>query len=107
MGEHNMDKQLTIVAHLRARPDKIEEAKSFLLSLIDPTRAEPGCIDYDMHQDDEDPTKFVFYENWTSRDELEKHMQTPHLTEMGHRKGDFLAAEPEVHFLTMVSGRVR
>ena len=74
-----MNEQLTVVAHLRALRGQIEETKAFLTSLIAPTRAEPGCVEYWLHQDNDDPAEFTFYENWTSRAEWDKHMELPHL----------------------------
>ncbi|WNJ19352.1 putative quinol monooxygenase [Pontibacter sp. G13] len=70
---------LTIVAHIRARKDQIDFVKSELEKLIPITRAEPGCINYDLHQDNEDPAHFVFYENWESRDLWQTHMNNQHL----------------------------
>jgi hypothetical protein len=35
------DRVLTVIAHLVARPDKIEETKKFLLDLVERTRREP------------------------------------------------------------------
>ena len=55
-----MTEQLTVVAHLRARNGQIEETKKFLMGLIAPTRAEPGCVEYWLHQDNEDPAEFTF-----------------------------------------------
>ena len=43
------------------------------------TRGEQGCIQYDLHQDNEDPAHFMFYENWESRKLWQVHMQAPHL----------------------------
>jgi quinol monooxygenase YgiN len=71
--------KLTIVANIKANPDKIELVKSELLKLIDLTRAENGCIDYDLHQDNDNPAHFMFYENWESRDLWQVHMNAPHL----------------------------
>ncbi|MEM7044136.1 MAG: putative quinol monooxygenase [Pseudomonadota bacterium] len=70
---------LTIVANIHAKADKIDLVKSELLRLIDITRAEKGCIQYDLHQDNDDPTHFMFFENWESRDLWQTHMNTPHL----------------------------
>jgi quinol monooxygenase YgiN len=39
-----MTEQLTVVAHLRALNGQIEETK-FLMGLVAPTRAEPGCVE--------------------------------------------------------------
>lgn len=71
--------KLTIVANIKANPDKIDLVKSELLKLIDITRAEEGCINYDLHQDNENPAHFLFYENWESRELWQTHMGAPHL----------------------------
>ena len=70
---------LTIVANIHAKPDKIELVKAELQKLIDVTRAEDGCIQYDLHQDNENPAHFMFYENWESRDLWQAHMNADHL----------------------------
>lgn len=71
--------KLTIVANIKANPEKIELVKAELLKLIDITRSEEGCINYDLHQDNENPAHFMFYENWESRDLWQAHMGAPHL----------------------------
>lgn len=71
--------KLTIVARIKANPDKIDLVKTELLKLIEITRSEDGCINYDLHQDNEDPAHFVFYENWESRELWQTHMNAPHL----------------------------
>lgn len=71
--------KLTIVANIKAKADKIELVKSELLKLINITREEEGCINYDLHQDNENPAHFLFYENWESRDLWQTHMSNQHL----------------------------
>ena len=71
--------KLTIVANIKANPDKVDLVRQELLRLIDITRAEPGCINYDLHQDNESPAHFMFYENWESRELWQTHMNAPHL----------------------------
>jgi quinol monooxygenase YgiN len=97
--------ELTVIAHLVAKPDTIEETKAFLLSLIEKTRAEPGCIDYDLHQDDQNPAEFTFYENWVNRAEWDKHMEMPYLKEFAQRAPQLFAADPHIRLMTMVSAR--
>lgn len=46
-----MTGQLTVVAHLLALNGQIDATKAFLTGLIAPTRAEPGCVEYWLHQD--------------------------------------------------------
>ena len=76
---------LTIVANIKANPDKIDLVKAELMKLIDTTRAEEGCINYDLHQDNENPAHFLFYENWASKALWQAHMESQHLK-------DYLAA---------------
>ena len=71
--------QLTIVANIHANPNHIELVKSELKKLVPITRAEKGCINYDLHRDNSDPAHFMFYENWESRELWQIHMNAPHL----------------------------
>lgn len=73
--------QLTIVANIKAKADKVELVKSELLKLIDITRIEEGCINYDLHQDNDNPAHFMFYENWESRELWQVHMGNTHLAD--------------------------
>jgi quinol monooxygenase YgiN len=77
--------QLTIVANIKAKANKIDLVKTELEKLIPITRSEEGCINYDLHQDNENPAHFLFYENWESRDLWQVHMGSQHLK-------DYLAA---------------
>lgn len=74
-----MTKALTIVARIEAKADKVDLVKSELLKLIEPTRMEKGCIQYDLHQDDNKPELFIFFENWESRELLQAHLNSDHL----------------------------
>ncbi len=71
--------KLTIVANIITKADKIDLVKAELEKLIDITRAEEGCINYDLHQDNENPAHFLFYENWESRELWQSHMANEHL----------------------------
>lgn len=71
--------KLTIVAHIKAVESKIDLVRAELEKLIDVTRAEEGCIQYDLHQDNESPAHFMFYENWENRELWQKHMNNQHL----------------------------
>lgn len=75
------NEQLTIVAQIWAKEEKRELVKAELIKLIAPTKAEEGCINYDLHQDNEDPNLFLFFENWESRELWQRHMNNAHLAE--------------------------
>ncbi|MEM7525878.1 MAG: putative quinol monooxygenase [Pseudomonadota bacterium] len=72
---------LTIVANIYAAPGKEDLVRAELLKLVDITRSEAGCLQYDLHVDNEDPKHFLFYENWENRDLWQLHMAAAHLAE--------------------------
>ena len=78
---------LTVVATLKARSGQERELLSMLQGLVGPTRAEQGCIRYDLHRSDDEPDTFLFHETWESRALWEAHMQSPHLAAFGEANG--------------------
>jgi len=74
---------LTIVANIVAHADKIDLVHTELKKLVDITRAEEGCVLYDLHQNNDNPAHFMFFENWESRALWQTHMAAPHLAEYG------------------------
>jgi quinol monooxygenase YgiN len=74
-----MSKTLSIIAKVVVKTDKLELVKSELLKLVDATLLEEGCLNYDLHQDVDNPNVFMFYENWTDYDSWEQHMNSQNL----------------------------
>jgi quinol monooxygenase YgiN len=70
---------LTIVANIEALPGKETFVETELLKLIPITLAEAGCLQYDLHRDNENPCQFLFFERWESRDLWQAHTGAPHL----------------------------
>jgi quinol monooxygenase YgiN len=85
------DNKLTITAVIKAKAGMEEKAKQELMSIVGPTRAEKGCIDFDLHQATDSKCLFMFYEKWTSKEALDAHMQAPHIKAFGRKAGEFLA----------------
>ncbi|WP_277991599.1 putative quinol monooxygenase [Trinickia acidisoli] len=71
--------QLTIIAFLRAKPGLSDELGRRLASLVEPARAEPGNINYDLHRSNDDPNVWVLYENWKAPSDLEAHFEQPYM----------------------------
>lgn len=79
---------LTVIAKLKAKPGREEDLQAALKALVPPTRAEAGCVTYDLHRSHDDPGLFIFYETWESRPLWDDHMKTPHLAAFGERQGE-------------------
>lgn len=96
------NQQITVIAHFQAKSGKEGRLEEELLKMIAPTRAEPGCLNYDLHRAAE-PGRFVFYENWASQAHLDQHVQTPHFQLMKQATADLLGAPLEIALLKMIS----
>ena len=70
---------VTVVAEAIAKAGKESEARQLLLALLEPTRKEEGCIQYDPHELNDKPGHFIFYENWASQAALDAHLKSPHI----------------------------
>lgn len=81
---------LIIVAHIIAKNEHVEHVTAELKKLIAPTRAEVGCLQYDLHIDNNNPCHFMFYECWGSRSHWQTHLDSPHSQAFGHAVKDEL-----------------
>lgn len=73
------NQKLIITAKILAKPEKRDLVKTECLKLIATTRAEKGCISYDLHQDNNNENLFLFYEIWENRELWQLHIQNTHL----------------------------
>jgi quinol monooxygenase YgiN len=74
-----MLESIEVLAVLIAKPGQEAALSAVLHALVAPTRAEQGALFYDLHQDREDPARFVFFESWASQADLDAHNASPHL----------------------------
>lgn len=93
----------SIIGTVYGRPEKRAELRALLAEFVAPTRAEPGCIEYQFHVSQDDPDAFVFYENFASQEALDEHLKMPHLAPLLARKDELLAREIEIRYLTMLA----
>ena len=50
--------------------------------LLEPSRAEPGCLFYQPHRSPEDPRLFFLYEQYEDEAGYEAHMASEHFTRL-------------------------
>ena len=85
-----------VVAHIVAKPSKLDEARSMLEALVEPTRNEAGCLRYELMKNLSDETEFVFIEEWADEAALTAHFSTPHVRAAFAQAADLLAAPPDI-----------
>lgn len=97
------EEQLTVVAFLRAKEGKSEELGRRLSAVVEPTRREPGNLNYDLHRSCDDPNLWVLYENWASAAALDAHFETPYLKDLFGRLSEVTDGPPDIRRLSMTT----
>jgi quinol monooxygenase YgiN len=95
--------KVTVVATFKAKAGLEETTRDAIQALIAPTRAESGCINYDLHQSSDDPSVFMLYENWISKKDLDDHLAMPHLKDFLGKADDMLKEPVDIALWQMIS----
>ena len=70
---------INLIVILKSKTESIETLKSLLLDLVQNSKKETACLQYDLHQSDKEPTIFIFHEVWENQDGLDLHNQQSYL----------------------------
>lgn len=93
---------LKVVATIPAKPEAADQVRAALQELVEATRAEDGCVAYDLYESGSVPGTFVTVERWRDAASLEAHMATPHVAAAFAAAGDGLSGDVAIHPLTPV-----
>jgi quinol monooxygenase YgiN len=94
---------LHVVGVLTAKPGSEQIVRAALNGLVEPTRAEAGCISYDLFASDVAFGTYITVELWRSQHDLDAHLQTSHVQEALGVAGEHLTDPPAIHPLTAVA----
>ena len=97
------DGKVTVVAIFKAKTGMEDTARDAILALVAPTRAEAGCINYDLHQTADDPSLFMLYENWVSQKDLDEHLAMPYLQDLLGKANDLFKEPVSIATWQMIS----
>lgn len=97
---------ITILAKLQAAPGKEEELKAALTKMVaDVKTNEAGAVPtYSLHVSKDDPTMFLFYEQYADADAQDAHGQTAHMAALGASLRGNLAGRPVIEAYTQIAG---
>ena len=70
---------IVVVGQFRFPPEQMAAALPAMRKVMEATRAEDGCIEYNYGADVLDPGLIRVSEIWASRAQLDAHMQAPHM----------------------------
>ncbi len=90
------DDEIVLIARLKVKADKVEQARSAALAIVADSRNEAGCINYDIHQSIEDETVFFWHETWANKAAIDEHFATPFFQEFFAVVGEVAAEPPQI-----------
>jgi (4S)-4-hydroxy-5-phosphonooxypentane-2,3-dione isomerase len=68
-----------LLVHIHVKEEHLEEFKKVTLeNAKSSTLKEPGCRNFDVLQQSDDPTRFVLYEVYSDSESAARHKDTPH-----------------------------
>jgi quinol monooxygenase YgiN len=76
-----------VTARWTAKEGEEERVLAAIRSMIEPSRAEPGCLYYQPNRDPEDPRVFFFYELYEDEDAYKAHGESEHFQRYGFGEG--------------------
>lgn len=91
---------LAFVATLSVKQELVEEFKAAMAEVMPKVRQEPGNHAYIGHQSPDDPTRFVFYEQYADQAAIEAHREN--LAALGMDLQAMLNEPPAIEFLDLL-----
>jgi quinol monooxygenase YgiN len=98
-----MSEQYDFILKAKTRPEMADAFDTLFRAYVEPSRNEPGCIEYHMLRDKEDPSLFVFFEVWANKAALDVHSALPHMVEFFEKRMDYLERDFDIQLIEMLS----
>ena len=94
---------VVLTAILKAAEGKGDAVEAEFKALVPKVMKDPGTLNYAIHRAVDDPTKFLVYEVYESREALQAHGQTEHFKAFGAATRGMFAARAELQFWNKVA----
>lgn len=89
------DGPVIIAARMHVKSECVGAFKQLAAPLIETTRQEPGCLQYDFYQEAQDSTVFFFYEVYADRAAQELHSGSDYLARFVQARAPMLSSPSE------------
>ena len=94
---------IPVVAIFTVKEGAEAKVEHMFRAVIDTTLAEEGCISYQLNRDTENASRFIWTEEWESRELLQKHLDAPHITTLFAEIPQYIV-QSEVIALNKIAG---
>ena len=73
---------IKVIAESTAYSEHLEEAIALSRKLVEASLKEPGCLEYGLFQNTENPCQLTMVESWEDEAALKRHKETAHVKEI-------------------------
>ena len=95
------DDNTIIFVTLTPKSGKEADLETLLRGMCEPSRAEAGCITYNLYKK-VDGGAFHFFEIWKTQADLDAHREEPHYKNFREKLGDLVEGPPSPNFLERI-----
>jgi quinol monooxygenase YgiN len=96
-------KPLALVVRFEVEHGHGQKVESAFAEAVLSTRAEPGCLAFQVNREAGSPRRFVVYERWRSLADLEAHLRTDYVSRLRAAIDDVIVGEPEFRIMEPLS----
>ena len=90
---------VSLIALLSSKKDALATIQMELKKLVVASKAEAGCILYELNNCKEIPTQYIIAELWEDEEALNRHKETPHYKYFTHIAPALLSGPVEIKTL--------
>ena len=90
------EKPFSLIVHFKVKRDQVDAVLAGAKKVVVASRAEKGCLAYDVQQSLEEPTEFFILETWRDAKGLEFHAGTGHFSEFIKLMGTAADEAPQI-----------
>ncbi len=91
-----------IFVTLTPKSGKEADLEALLRGMCEPSRAEGGCVTYNLYKKADGGGAFHFFEIWKTQADLDAHRLEPHYKNFREKLGDLVDGPPSPNFLERV-----
>jgi quinol monooxygenase YgiN len=95
--------KINLTAILKSKPENIEELRHILLDMVNQSKSETACVQYELHQDKNDKSLFIFHEVWENQIGFEQHNQQSYIQSFFQNSKSLLQEEPLLYFTNRIA----
>lgn len=83
---------LIIVARVVSKPGHAKSLVAAQVAFVAIARQQPGCLLYDLHEDEEQSGSVLFFERWRDRAAWDAHMAGAHMETFRAQTADWIGS---------------